>query len=71
MAKMCIRDRSAFGTVGLTNGITTKLEPISQLVIIALMFFGRVGILTISLGLLMKGHTKSKIRFPEGKVLIG
>ena len=62
---------SAFGTVGLTNGITTKLEPISQLVIIALMFFGRVGILTISLGLLMKGHTKSKIRFPEGKVLIG
>lgn len=62
---------SAFGTVGLTNGITTQLESVSQMVIIALMFFGRVGILTISLGLLMKGHTKNKIRFPEGKVLIG
>ncbi len=38
---------SAIGTVGSTLGITTKLGSISRLVIIALMFFGRVGGLTI------------------------
>lgn len=62
---------SAFATVGVSTGITTSLAPVSRLVIIALMFFGRVGILTISLGLLMKSQKNSKIRLPEGKILIG
>ncbi|MEG2378511.1 MAG: potassium transporter TrkG, partial [Clostridia bacterium] len=62
---------SAFGTVGVSANLTTELVPLSRMIIIALMFFGRVGILTISLGLLMKGSKKSKIRYPEDRVLIG
>ena len=62
---------SAIATVGLATGATAMFCPVALGIMIALMFFGRVGILTISLGLLMRGHTKSKIRFPEGKVLIG
>lgn len=39
---------SAFGTVGLSTGITSSLSEISKILLIILMFIGRVGVLTIS-----------------------
>ena len=43
---------SAFGTVGVTTGITTQFSYFGKLLLMAMMFFGRVGILTITLSLI-------------------
>ena len=62
---------SAIATVGLTTGITPSLNAISQIIIIVLMFFGRVGIMTISLGFLLSDRAEERYRFAETKVMIG
>ena len=64
---------SAFATVGLTLGITTKLTLAGRLIIIALMIIGRLGPITISIALFKKHkETKqSKIQYPQGNILIG
>lgn len=62
---------SAFGTVGLTLGITPELGVISKLTLSCIMFFGRVGVVTIMLSLTIKGvQAKNTIRYPVGKILI-
>jgi trk system potassium uptake protein TrkH len=63
---------SAFGTVGLSLGITSKLSLIGKLVISLTMFAGRVGTLTIVFALGRKQqNNKGLIRYPEGKVMVG
>lgn len=63
---------SAFGTVGLTLGITTSLMPASKIVLMLTMFFGRVGIFTIAYALAVKSKAhKLDIRYPECRVIIG
>ncbi len=60
---------SAFGTVGLSTGITSQLSPVSQLWIIATMFVGRLGPLTLAMWFF---HPKpGHVQYPEGKVMIG
>lgn len=61
---------SAFGTVGLTLGLTPKLSFIGKLIISFTMYCGRVGPLTIFIALAKKGTTNS-IKYPEDKILIG
>jgi trk system potassium uptake protein TrkH len=61
---------SAFGTVGLTTGITPELTAIGKLWIILTMFAGRVGPITIALALALR-QRKAMVRYPEGKVIIG
>lgn len=63
---------SAFGTVGLSMGITHELSNLGRLVIIFLMFAGRVGPLTITFAL-ARQHKQNKgmIKYPEDKVLVG
>lgn len=61
---------SAFGTVGLSTGITPQLSTVSKAVLIMTMFIGRVGPLTLiaSIGF----HAQpSLIRRPEERILIG
>ncbi|WP_353682094.1 TrkH family potassium uptake protein [Tepidanaerobacter sp. EBM-49] len=61
---------SAFGTVGLSLGLTPNLTDIGKVVIILTMFAGRVGPLTLAMAL--GGRTnKAMIRFPEERVLVG
>ncbi len=60
---------SAFGTVGLSTGITDKLSAPGKLWIIATMFVGRLGPLTLAVWGLPKQHVH--IQYPEGRVLIG
>lgn len=61
---------SAFGTVGLSLGITSELSSIGKIIIIVGMFFGRLGSLTIVLSMVNRKIPKS-IKYPQGKMLIG
>lgn len=61
---------SAFGTVGLTAGVTQSITPISKVVLLLTMYFGRVGPLTVILAVI-HSRKKSKIKYPEAKILIG
>jgi len=61
---------SAVGTVGLTLGITTGLSAISKYILIFLMFFGRMGGLTIIYAAISsKGNVPSKL--PQEKITVG
>lgn len=62
---------SALATVGLTAGVTGKLSIIAQYLIILFMYFGRVGVLTISLGFLMGDRAEERFRYAETNLLIG
>lgn len=60
---------SAFGTVGLSTGITPVLETGSKIVSIFMMFIGRLGPLTIaSIWHFSRGE---RVKFPEGNIAIG
>ena len=61
---------SAFGTVGLTRGLTGVLADPSKIVITLTMFAGRIGILTFAMSLMGSKKT-SKIRLPETRVPLG
>lgn len=61
---------SAMGTVGLTNGLTARLESFGKLVIIATMFAGRIGFLTF-LSTVRTNRSAPVVRYPEGRVTIG
>ena len=60
---------SAFGTVGLSRGTTAELDIIGRTVIVALMFLGRVGPLT--LGFFLATRVAPRIRYPRGEVFLG
>ncbi|OON95495.1 MAG: Trk family potassium uptake protein [Epulopiscium sp. Nele67-Bin005] len=63
---------SAFGTAGLTLGITSSLSAVGKIIIICLMFIGRVGLITIGVALMIKqGKNTLGIRYPEEKILVG
>ena len=63
---------SAFATVGLTLSVTPTLTVFSKILLILLMFSGRVGMLTISYALLTdRRKRKNALRYPEGEILIG
>lgn len=60
---------SAFGTVGLSMGITDQLSIVGKQVIIVLMFIGRIGPLTLAFSL--SKMKKSNIRYPGDDVFTG
>ena len=62
---------SAIATVGITAGATGFLSIPGQIMIIIFMYFGRVGILTISLGFLMGNQAQERFRYAETNLLIG
>ncbi len=61
---------SAFATVGLSTGITADLAPGHQLVLVVLMFAGRLGPVTLASALVLREHGRLTRR-PEGRPLIG
>lgn len=63
---------SAVSTVGLTLGITSSLSAASKVVIMMLMYFGRVGILTVTYAVLRSQSAKDgHISYPDANMLIG
>ncbi|MBC2850580.1 potassium transporter KtrB [Cetobacterium sp. 8H] len=61
---------SAFGTVGLSLGVTANLSPLSQILIIITMFIGRLGPMTFALAL-GKKKIKQSLRYPKENILVG
>lgn len=61
---------SAFGTVGLSTGITADLSTGPKLVLILLMFAGRVGPITLGAALAMREHRRL-YRLPEERPIVG
>jgi potassium uptake TrkH family protein len=61
---------SAFGTVGLSTGITAGLPAAGQLVLVALMFVGRVGTITAASALALRASHRL-YRYPEERPIVG
>ena len=61
---------SAFGTVGLSTGITPFLNNPSNAWLIFMMFAGRVGPMTLALAIAMRTR-KVHVQYPDGKIIIG
>ncbi len=61
---------SAFATVGLSTGITTELPPAGELVLIVLMFAGRLGPITFASALALRERTR-RYELPEERPIIG
>ena len=63
---------SAFGTVGLTTGLTPTLGEASKILIIITMFLGRVGPLTFAISLTLRNKKlDEKTVYPDGKIVVG
>jgi len=60
---------SAFGTVGLSTGLTSKLSVAGKLWIIVTMFVGRLGPLTLAVWAFAR--KTPGVRYPEGRIMIG
>jgi trk system potassium uptake protein TrkH len=61
---------SAFGTVGLSVGITSKLSTIGKIILVVVMFIGRLGPLSIAVALSARERS-SRYRYAEENVMIG
>lgn len=63
---------SAFGTVGVTAGITSRLPSISMIVLCLAMFLGRVGPITLSLSISSKNSNRSDMEvYPDATIISG
>jgi len=65
-----VETSSALGTVGLSIGLTEKLSPLSQWILIGLMYFGRVGALTMIYALNARKNSSTG-RLPAEKITVG
>lgn len=63
---------SAFGTVGLSLGITPSLSIMGKVILAVMMFFGRIGPLTIVYALSNRSSASARdlLRYPEGKIMV-
>ncbi|MBO7524696.1 MAG: potassium transporter KtrB, partial [Verrucomicrobia bacterium] len=61
---------SAFGTVGLSTGVTPALTIASKWVLMCMMFVGRILTLTLSVYLL-RPWEKSYVKYPEEQIALG
>lgn len=61
---------SAFGTVGLSTGITPSLSIAGKIIIVITMFTGRIGPLGLALSLIQKREPEI-IKYPEEKIMVG
>ncbi len=61
---------SAFGTVGLSLGITPDLSPLGKMVVVLAMFVGRIGSLTLGIALTRR-ILYASYRYPDGRLMIG
>ena len=61
---------SAVDTVGMTTGVTRQMGTASRLILIALMYAGRLGSLTFVL-LILHRPAPARVQYPAGQLLVG
>jgi len=61
---------SAFSTTGLSTGVTGTLPTVAQLLLVGLMYLGRIGPLTLASGLALR-ERKRLHRLPEERIIVG
>jgi trk system potassium uptake protein TrkH len=78
LLKTLFETTSAFGTVGLSMGeqgapvsLSGFFSPVGKVLIMAMMFIGRVGPLTLAIAVAKRSRAQAKLQYPEGKILIG
>lgn len=71
MASISFEATSALATVGLSMNFTPLLTPLGRLIIILLMFVGRIGIMTFIMSFVRDDHKSDCIHYPEGHVMVG
>ena len=64
---------SAGGTVGVSLGLTPSLNVLSKIIVMLMMYFGRVGILSITYAIMvnLSKTKKSSISYPDANMLVG
>ena len=68
---------SAFGTVGLSMGdgspvsLSASFTPAGKLLMMLMMFIGRLGPLTLAIAVARRAASQGRIRYPEGTILVG
>lgn len=70
MSELLFETTSAFATVGLTTGITGDLSPVAQVILVLLMFLGRLGPTTLVSALALRDR-QLLYQLPEGRPIIG
>ncbi|MUK90248.1 TrkH family potassium uptake protein [Ornithinibacillus sp. L9] len=70
LAEILFEITSAFGTVGLSLGITGELTTFSKILLMILMFIGRVGIITF-LFMFKNNKQNGKFHYPKERIIIG
>lgn len=68
--KLIFEETSAFGTVGLSTGITPFLSDLGKIIIIVSMFIGRIGPLTLAF-FLSRRIISTKYKYPEVNIMVG
>ena len=71
---ICFEVVSAFATVGLSASLTPVLTDIGKIVIIILMYVGRIGPITMIISFARKSYlrsSKKEVRYPDGDILLG
>lgn len=72
MTDVLFETSSAIGTVGLTADLTPQLERASQVIIMFLMYVGRIGPMTLALSFAGKQNPKDKLReLPQERIMVG
>lgn len=69
--RLAFEAQSALGTVGLSMGATPDLSPAGKLLVIALMFLGRVGPLAVVGAMAIRGQRRTSMRYAHEDVLVG
>ena len=62
---------SALGTVGLSRGLTPRLDTVGRIIIIASMFLGRIGPISMAVLFTKGDQPKSSIKHSEGTFYVG
>lgn len=69
--RLLFETTSAFATVGLSTSLTPLLSDPGKLLIILLMYIGRLGPLTIAVALAVRQPDKANLKYPEGNLYVG
>jgi trk system potassium uptake protein TrkH len=62
---------SAFGTVGLSVNVTPTLSTAGKIIILVMMYIGRLGPLTLALAFAARQQEKANLKYPEGSIYVG